>query len=579
MEPILPEEYRVAMRDQVELATDVYLPAGWSSGPVVLSRVPYGKRERYIFLDRCAPHFAERGYALVVQDVRGTGASGGETLPYVHEVPDGYDTLEWIVNQPWSNGAIGMFGDSYYGYTQWAALASRHPALKAMVPRMASVELPFDREQHPDRDYVTPTDAGPGLPATGDGISRPASTGWALALATIWSGVADPDFDIDLSARPPLAGFEAAFSRSGHRSAAFDRTIPRTVPAAVFPDGHPFEAPPIPILHTIGWFDPVGKRGMAAYLALRDLPAWRDLQYLTADSVDHENYHLDDVPIGLDGDHEESDAALERLLPRYLGEALDFFDVHLAGAHAPAALPPVRWHLGHVGYATAATWPPPGSQKLTLHLDGLRRATGPNAGGSLTATPPSRPASATWRHDPANPVTAEGSPLNLIFDDLDERHTSARSDVLSFDTPPFAEPLDLAGAATVGLTVGSDGDSLDLYVHLIDVHPDGKAQRLLSDQVTVDVTAGPRWVHLELGHIGYRVRPGHRLRVTVAGSEFPHYLVHPGVEGNRWTETRRLAAVHTVMTTPTQPARLELNLLTPSALPTTTKGDSHERPD
>ena len=103
----------VRMRDGVRLATDLYLPDGWDRGPAVLVRLPYGKRDRYTFMPQCAPWFNDRGYAFVVQDVRDKGESEGSTDHIVHEVPDGSDTLEWIVRSGWSKGAVGMFGDSY----------------------------------------------------------------------------------------------------------------------------------------------------------------------------------------------------------------------------------------------------------------------------------------------------------------------------------------------------------------------------------------------------------------------------------------------------------------------------------
>ena len=91
------EQVMVPMRDGVRLATDVYLPARPGRLPAVLVRLPYDKCGRYTFMPQLAPFFTERGYAFVVQDVRGKFRSEGETMPFVHEVEDGYDTLEWIV--------------------------------------------------------------------------------------------------------------------------------------------------------------------------------------------------------------------------------------------------------------------------------------------------------------------------------------------------------------------------------------------------------------------------------------------------------------------------------------------------
>jgi putative CocE/NonD family hydrolase len=134
-------QHMAPMRDGVELATDVYLPDGQGPWPAVLVRLPYDKNGRYCWMPFIARHFTERGYAFLPQDVRGKFRSGGEVNAFVHEVDDGYDTIQWITEQAWSNGDVGMWGDSYYGYTQWAAIASGHPALKAIVPRVTVADL------------------------------------------------------------------------------------------------------------------------------------------------------------------------------------------------------------------------------------------------------------------------------------------------------------------------------------------------------------------------------------------------------------------------------------------------------
>ncbi|RBM18920.1 hypothetical protein DI005_17780 [Prauserella sp. PE36] len=118
------QQYMVRMRDGVRLATDVYLPDADGPVPVVLTRLPYGKNGGIIRVDVFAEALLERGYALAAQDRRGKFRSEGDTVPWVNEALDGYDTIEWIVNQPWANGRVGTTGLSYVGYTQWAALSS-----------------------------------------------------------------------------------------------------------------------------------------------------------------------------------------------------------------------------------------------------------------------------------------------------------------------------------------------------------------------------------------------------------------------------------------------------------------------
>ena len=131
---------RAPMRDGVTLATDVYLPAGadgrpaGAAFPAILIRMPYGIREPYAYMPAIGRYWARRGYACVVQDVRGKYGSEGEWDPFRHEVDDGYDAIEWTAHQSWCDGRVGMTGESYFGHTQWAAAASHHPALRCISP-------------------------------------------------------------------------------------------------------------------------------------------------------------------------------------------------------------------------------------------------------------------------------------------------------------------------------------------------------------------------------------------------------------------------------------------------------------
>ena len=130
------QEAVVELRDGTKLLTDIYLPEGNGPFPVILCRVPYGTRTEYVFQYNIGRYFADRGFAYVTQNVRGRFGSEGDFTAYVEgqEIPDGYDTVEWIVSQDWSDGNVGVMGESYYGYTTLAAAASGHPAIKAISP-------------------------------------------------------------------------------------------------------------------------------------------------------------------------------------------------------------------------------------------------------------------------------------------------------------------------------------------------------------------------------------------------------------------------------------------------------------
>ena len=120
----LDDEVMVPMRDGVNLATDIYRPAAEGSFPVVLVRTPYKKEMNELQ----AKYYARRGYVCAVQDCRGRFASEGKWVPFFHEPEDGYDTIEWLAEQSWSDGKVGMIGGSYLGWVQWWAGARKTAA-------------------------------------------------------------------------------------------------------------------------------------------------------------------------------------------------------------------------------------------------------------------------------------------------------------------------------------------------------------------------------------------------------------------------------------------------------------------
>jgi uncharacterized protein len=515
--PDAAEQVLVPMRDGVRLATDVYLPGGNGPWPVVLVRSPYDKDSRSTYMPWLAPHITSRGYAFVVQDVRGKFRSEGETLPFVHEVDDGYDTLDWISTQSWA-GPIGMFGESYYGFTQWAAVASGHPALRAIIPRVTSADLSRWLSESVESLYG------------------------AQWLAECWTGRLTHTWPIDWCHRPIAEVFEAGFEAIGERSAGLDRLLRRRVgheslnPYA--PGQHPFERLSIPVLHCVGWFDNLLQQHMADYMRLAADPRLSHLQYLVADSIDHENYRLDDAPVPDELDHDANDEALERMIPAYLGPALDFFDAFLRGSRDPSTLPRVRWRLGTVEWRTSSSWPPPGSRELPLLLADAAVATRDEQGGTIQSSVPESSV-ATWTHDPADLVPSTVvDPFTFLHESPDERIVEGRADVLTFTGRPLNDAIELAGPVRAELWVGSSGPSMDVHVKLVDVDPQGRALMLVRGQRKVATPgAEPVAVTVEMAHLGYRLEPGHRLRLQVASSDFPLYVPHPGTDAEPWFAT------------------------------------------
>jgi len=144
-------ELMVPMRDGVNLATDIYVPA-LNSKPVdgkfpsILGRTPYNKAVPLRSVLPDPEFFVKRGYVVFQQDVRGRFQSEGEFYPYINEGPDGYDTVEWIAHQPWSNGLVGTTGHSYSASVQDAVALERPPQLKAMFIGGGSTNYHMDTE-------------------------------------------------------------------------------------------------------------------------------------------------------------------------------------------------------------------------------------------------------------------------------------------------------------------------------------------------------------------------------------------------------------------------------------------------
>lgn len=127
-------DLKTTMRDGIKLSSDVFLPCGGGRWPVIFLRTPYETLH--------GPHiewavwWAKRGYAVVIQDDRGRFESEGIFYAYHDDGRDGHDTLEWIANQPWCDGKIGMSGRSYGGIVQWQLAPFRSPYLTALAPQV-----------------------------------------------------------------------------------------------------------------------------------------------------------------------------------------------------------------------------------------------------------------------------------------------------------------------------------------------------------------------------------------------------------------------------------------------------------
>jgi putative CocE/NonD family hydrolase len=449
----------VPMADGTRLATLVYLPDGAPGPfPVVFVRTPYGIGN----LIEGYWHYVARGYAAVFQATRGTSYSDpanrseGTFGFVINEPRDGAAALEWIANQPWSNGRVCMHGGSYVGYTQWAAAMSRNPVLRCLVPE-SSMGTVFS-----DQPYVG------GALLTGMTYAAFWMLEQRLLPGRTWSEVLRhrPLIELDdfaLGRDLPQWNTIVEHSTNDEYWAAQDW----------YRGTHPRE---FSALMISGWWDD-DLPGTEANWALMSRHGVGP-QRLILGPWKH-GFNLDRM---LNGYQFGVDALRDDLLLT----KQRWYDYHLKGLRGGVTEPPVRYFvLGSNEWRTATAWPPPEAdpQQWYLHSDGQAHRN--FTSGRLTRAkptefqPPDR-----YRYDPASP------PANwMSFDQMiqwtdvqtypyDMKDIEARPDVLTFTSAPLDEELTIAGELSATLYASTDVKDTDWWIHVSDVDPEGRSNRI-----------------------------------------------------------------------------------------------------
>lgn len=501
--------HMIRMRDGALLAADVYL--GNEQAPSVLIRLPYDKNGSYCFIEQIAQFFLSAGYQVVAQDVRGKFRSQGETQLFVNEALDGYDTIAWISEQPWSDGSVVMWGESYFGFTQWAAASTAHPALKAISPRLTGTSL-----IEPQRD-------------TPEILERPVENSETYVYPiTHFNKNETFLWEPSWSTRPYVSEFDAIQKELGFRSDSFDQRYPGPSFLRRFPHGHPFDAPSIPCLLTIGWWDNIAPESWRDWRTLNaGFPQWQPNLYLNIDAIDHENFRFGST----NSSEDRSDDEIADLLPAMLQPTIDFFDIFVKNQGDVGAFPRVRWNLaGTDSWQESESWPPSGTTSQELHLQ---------ARGTLGTEADPFESELEWQHDPDDPVPSSvPNPFAYLIAMPDESTRADRNDVLTFRSTVFNRGIDLVGSVSVKLTVESTARSMDVFAWLLDVSPDGSARRIARGNLHLNSIDGPRSVVIDMFEVGYRLDVEHSLQLQIASSDFPEFLLHPGHEGDPLAATK-----------------------------------------
>jgi uncharacterized protein len=461
----LLREVAVPLRDGTVTRAEVWLPDGARPGPAILIRTPYLKEEAAPQPITDARLATERGYAMVVQDVRGRGSSEGEFEPFVNEERDGADSVEWVAAQPWCDGRVVMAGMSYVGATQWLAAAAAPPALKGIAPTLSS------------DDFAEGWSYRSGVPE--------------LGFLASWSAADLPPFEQrwyddplrgtdDTDALEAVAPWSPEWLRERPGSAYWrERSV-----------AHRRAALTVPVLAIGGWYDVFCDATLRSFARSR-----------------HPHDRLIVGPWGHDADldHLVGDASLgfagadtaDPLFPKML----DFYDAAVEGREPDLTRVSV-YVLGARRWVALDEWPTPGARSLRIPLE-----------------PAELPV------DPADPVPSLGGRGLLVqvpgsgWGVRDQRPAAARPDVAVAARHAEPERRWLAGAASVSLRTQAGAGAM--WAVTLCLEQPGGALHNLTEGVALDDGSGS--VVVELGDVCATVEAGQPIVALVAGSSFPRW--------------------------------------------------------
>ncbi|MEZ5294675.1 MAG: CocE/NonD family hydrolase, partial [Vicinamibacterales bacterium] len=519
----------VPMRDAVVLRAVVVRPPGEGPFPTLVHRTPYGKTPTAD--GALVQEAVRRGYAVVVQDVRGRYASDGTFSAYLQEGRDGFDTIEWAAAQPWSTGRVGTFGLSYPGAVQWLAAVESPPHLVAMVPAMTFASPTHFWYAGGVWDgswlYWTWLNIAPDLrrrlDVPGPRTAADAGTSWDA------EGKAAQAFlpRQDLPNFKGVADWYYEWMRHGPYDpwwqwAELTTKYPR-VSAAV--------------LNVSGWHDEMyGPLGATTNFAGLVASRGGDTRSARTQLVVGPWTHGSDWAGTKIGDREMGPAAALD----YTDLVLDWMDRWVREIeNGVARRPPVRLYMmGAQEWRNGDRWPPR-AERRDLYLAGT--ATAGRRAGALAWMAPESSTRSTFLSDPDAPVR---DPHDGEAGGLDYRALSSDPSVVVFETPPLDDAVDVVGPIDAEIHVSVDRPDTDLWVKLLDVAPDGAAYGVMS--IGLDVLRASYRNHrperelLTPGQVyrldlhtmmtANRFLAGHRIRVALMASFAPNmsWNLHSG---------------------------------------------------
>lgn len=519
---------KVPMRDGTILYADVYRPDDNEKYPSILNRTPYLKERNCHIVDGYvhALELAGYGYNVIIQDVRGSGYSEGVIDPAGSQIEDGYDSVEWVAQQEWCDGNVGMVGESYHGFSQLSAAQAKPPHLKAICP------------------FQTSWTKFPALYSYG--VFSNVLFGWiygeAMGREEYYPGTLTQETKAQMAACSknmdeqlywlPIKDMPAA-NVTGVPGLDFQgkllENLENTEYLKKLGRAEAFEQVEVPCLNLTGWYDFLRDTTIYNYTQFRKQGGSERCREYSKLIVGPWN-HGDKLPGVIDG---------VNFGPQASGDAfgitkvlVEWFDCWLKGKKTEyvEGAPVKLFILGDNVWRDENEWPLARTKYVSYYLHSKGHANTLDGNGSLSPELPGQERCDQYLYDPQKPCpSSAGDPYHFLIQD--QRPLERREDVLVYTTEAFSEEVEITGPIVAKLYASSSAVDTDFVCKLNDVHPDGSAYSLGTKLVRARYRNGktpefmvPGEVYeftIEVGNIAMKLKAGHALRLDITSSLFP----------------------------------------------------------
>lgn len=580
----------VPMRDGIRLATDIYVPNdAKETVPLIFIKTPYNFNEIRGATLQWAYEAVKRGYAVAVQNERGRYYSEGEWEILGNPRTDGFDALNWFVNQSWSNGNVGTLGCSSSAEWQMALASQEHPAHKAMVPMAAGAGIGRVGEFYEQGNWYK------------GGVHQTLFSVWLYSVQQqiyprFPSGMSQEDLqrlrklydlspdmpEIDwikqLRKLPSIEWLVDAGANTGPMETLMKRTPdhPDWYEGGLYHDNEEFN---VPAFWFNSWFDVSQGPNLAVFNHARikgKNERVREGQYMLMAPTLHCGFYR--IPENEDlivGELNVGNATFP-----FYEQMFSFFDYYLKNKKSKVfkKLPKVQYYtMGANKWQSADAWPPEKAEEMILFLSSNAGANSLFGDGKLIKHSRSPSASDEFTYDPMNPVPALGGGVccnkkAALGGSYDQRGIEARQDVLVYSSKLLEEDLEVTGNVRPIIYLSSSAKDTDLTVKLVDVHPDGKAYNVDDTIFRVRYREGYDKPKLMKENEVYEIKPtplstshvfkkDHKIRIEISSSKFPQYMRNLNTGGNNYDEIDSVVADNTIHHSFQYPSRVVLSII------------------